>query len=88
MTMPPTRGGDRGVEPCPVRLDDNAAPRQSPPHGGRRLVGLCDPDPAARLGFWHQLARGHISHKTCVHLARGGFPELAAEFLRLRGDLP
>jgi hypothetical protein len=50
-------------------------------------VGLADPDPAARLAFWRELARRHISAEMCDRLARADLPELALEPLRQRGDL-
>lgn len=53
-----------------------------------RSEGLADPDPAVRLAAWHNLARQHITVEHCMSLARNGFPELAAELMRQRGDLP
>lgn len=46
-----------------------------------------DPDPAVRLANWYAIAREHISTEMCDRLARNGFPDLALELLRQRGDL-
>jgi hypothetical protein len=45
-------------------------------------------DPAVRLKNWHALAREHISAEMCTRLAHNGFPDLALELMRQRGDLP
>lgn len=49
--------------------------------------GLLNPDPAVRLATWHGLARRHVSVEMCTRLARGGFPGIARDLMRLRGDL-
>ncbi len=49
--------------------------------------GLADPDPAMRLARWRNLAEKQISIAVCADLATQGFPELARELLRLRGDI-
>jgi hypothetical protein len=49
--------------------------------------GLYNPDPGVRLATWRGIAREHISAGLCARLARNGFPELAAELMRQRGDL-
>jgi hypothetical protein len=50
-------------------------------------VGLADPDPAVRLATWRQIAREHIPIELCMDLADRGFPELARELMRQRGDV-
>lgn len=42
-------------------------------------------DPVVRLERWRMLARA-VSVEQCRHLGRSGFPMLARELLRLRGD--
>ena len=65
-----------------VVSDDEAA---------RKAVGVGafndHPDPAVRLENWRNIARRHISAETCDRLARNGFPELAVELMRQRGDI-
>ena len=51
-------------------------------------TGLADPDPAVRLAVWRSIARKHVTAGVCDSLARCGFPALACELLRQRGDLP
>jgi hypothetical protein len=50
-------------------------------------TGLADPDPTVRLAYWRNIARRHISVQTCMDLADKGFPELARELMRQRGDI-
>jgi hypothetical protein len=46
------------------------------------------PEAATRLANWHAIARQHITPEACMRFARDGFPRLAAELMRQRGDLP